>query len=87
MVICDEAMFHHFFFEVREEHSRSFLGKIIINEAFSGKSYIYIYIFDLSKMSTAKITNFSKLKLAFIDLSTSDRLYLIKNDLSEKIAK
>lgn len=46
-----------------------------------------IYIFDLSKMSTAKITNFSKLKLTFIDLSTSDRLYLIKNDLSEKIAK
>lgn len=86
MVISDEAMFHHFF-EVREEHSRSFLGKIIINEAFSGKSYIYIYIFDLSKMSTAKITNFSKLKLTFIDLSTSDRLYLIKNDLSEKIAK
>lgn len=49
-----------------------------------------IYIFDLSKMCNvhgAKITNFSKLKLAFIDLSTSDRLYLIKNDLSEKIAK
>lgn len=46
-------------FEVREEHWRSFLGKIVIKEASSGKSYI----FDLSKMSNiheAKITNFSK---------------------------
>lgn len=65
-------------FEVREEHWRSFLGKIVIKEASSGKSYIYsIYQKCLIYMEL-KLQIFQNRIGFYIGLNTLDTLYLIK---------
>lgn len=69
-------------FEVREEHWRSFLGKIVIKKVSSGKSYIYlIYQKCLMYMEIymeLKLQIFQNRIGFYIGLNTLDTLYLIK---------